>query len=434
MKLKDKINKIPSLPGVYIMKDRKKRIIYIGKAKKLKQRVVSYFHSSNNLSLKTLSLISNVSDIEYILTKNEQESLILENELIKHFHPKYNIALRDDKTYPYIELTKEDFPRLILTRKKKKGNRYFGPFPDVGSLRTTLRVIQKIFPLRRCNSILFNKIKKNRNPQSCLDYNLKQCLAPCIGEISKEDYEEMVKKAVLLLKGKKEKLLTQLNKEMKQAADNLYFEKAQLLKEQIQDIQRMNEKVNLTRVFEIKKYLSQKDEVISAMKGILKLKVKPKYIEGVDISNIAGKQAVGSIVVFKDGWPDFSLYRRFKIKMSEGINDVKMINEVIQRRFKRLIEEKKPFPNLLLVDGGIAQLNIVKKTLKELKIDDKVSVISLSKKEERLYLNNHLNLKLDLSSPVIHLLQHIRDEAHRFAVQYHKKIRRKNKVMNLKNP
>ncbi len=209
-----KIEEIPNKCGVYLMKGFKGSVIYIGKATSLKKRVTSYFTKYGNFSQKTMALISSIRNLDYIVTRNEKEALILENELIKYFHPKYNISYRDDKTYPYLKLTiKEKFPKLLITRKViRNGSRYFGPYPDGSSLRRVLRTIHRIFPFVKCNPSFFKKIEKKKNPSSCLDFNMGQCLAPCVGKITKEEYKEIIGNVILFLSGKKGNLLEKLSR------------------------------------------------------------------------------------------------------------------------------------------------------------------------------------------------------------------------------
>jgi len=437
MKFEEKLTFLPDAPGVYMMKDITGRVIYVGKAKSIKRRVPSYFQSPGSYSPRTFALISNVRDLEYIVTRNEKEALVLENELIKYFYPKYNIALRDDKTYPHLKLTiDEDFPKLVMVRISKRervkhrtpGIKYFGPYPDVSSLKRTLKTIQKIFPLVKCSKSFFLARRKEGNPSNCLDFHLGQCLAPCVEWISGEDYRKIVEKVVLFLSGKGESLLKKLKEEMEKASRRLDFEKAKILRDQVQAIQSISEKVNLRQVEKQKLKAAGMGEVLIELQKAIELENLPERIEAFDISEIYGDSAVGSTVVFSGGRPENKSYRKFKIKMVSGIDDVGMIKEVIYRRYTRLIREKGLLPDLILVDGGKGQVNGAKGVLKELGLES-IPVVGLAKGEELIFLPQRSRpIRLPSSSPTLHLIQHIRDEAHRFAIRYHRLLQKKKLI------
>jgi len=437
MKFEEKLASLPDAPGIYMMKDVTGRVIYVGKAKSIKKRVPSYFQAPGTYSPKTFALISNVRDLEYIVTRNEKEALILENELIKYFHPKYNVVLRDDKTYPHLKLTvDEDFPRLGMVRISKKerikhrtpGIKYFGPYPDVSSLKRTLKTIQRIFPLVRCSKSFFLARRKEGSPSSCLDFHLGQCLAPCAGWVSKEDYRKIVDKVALFLTGKAESLLRRLKEEMERASTRLDFEKAKILRDQIQAIQSISERVNLRQVEKQKLKAAGMGEVLIELQKAIELENLPERIEAFDISEIHGDSAVGSMVVFSGGKPENKSYRKFKIKMVSGIDDVGMIKEVVHRRYTRLISEKGLLPDLILVDGGKGQVNGAKGVLKELGLET-IPVVGLAKGEELIFLPHRSRpIRLPSNSSALHLMQHIRDEAHRFAIRYHRLLQKKKVV------
>jgi len=437
MKFEEKIASLPDVPGIYIMKDITGRVIYVGKAKSIKKRVPSYFQSPTTFSPRTFSLVSNVRDLEYIVTRNEKEALILENELIKYFHPKYNVALRDDKTYPHLTLTLDDeFPKLVMTRISKKerakrktpGIKYFGPYPDVSSLKRTLKTIQRIFPLIRCKRRFFLDRRKEGNPSSCLDFHLGQCLAPCTGFISKEDYRKIVEKVVLFLSGKVGRLLKKLKAEMEIASHQLDFEKAGILRDEIRAIESISERVNLRRVERQKLKAAGKGEVLIELQKAIELEKLPERIEAFDVSEIYGDSAVGSMVVFSGGRPENESYRKFRIKTVSGIDDVGMIKEVVQRRYSRVVREKGLLPDLVLVDGGKGQVNAAKIALNQLGLGS-IPVAGLAKEEEVIFLPGRSRpIRLASSSPALHLLQHIRDEAHRFAIRYHRLLQEKKLI------
>lgn len=416
IEISNKDNKIKELPnhcGVYIMKDEKNNVLYVGKAKSLRERVSSYF-SLSNLSLKNVALISNVKRIDYLITSNEQEALLLENELIKYFHPKYNVEYRDDKSYPFLKLTKEAFPRLILIRKKTEdGSQYFGPYPDGLAVRRVLGIINRIFPLRKCSRI---------PKQVCLYYHLNQCLAPCINKTINQEYKEVVQDVSLFLEGKHKELVDKLTTQMEEAASKLNFEKAKQIRDEIEAIKNFSKKINFRLVQDRKQLFLHPPEVLTCLKKILNLPTTPFRIDAFDISNIAGEQAVGSMVVFINGKPEKSEYRKYKIKMVKGINDVKMMREVIQRRYKKVIKENLYLPDLILVDGGIGQLNAALEELSSLNL--KIPVIGLAKREELIYQpGQSVPLRLPRDSAELKLIQHIRDEAHRFAITFHRNKR-----------
>ncbi len=437
MKFKGKLASLPDVPGIYMMKDITGRVIYVGKAKSIRKRIPAYFQSPSTYSPRTFALISNVRDLQYIITRNEKEALVLENELIKYFHPKYNIALRDDKTYPHLKLTiDEDFPKLVMARISKKervkhrtpGVKYFGPYPDVSSLKRTLKTIQRIFPLIKCSKSFFLARRKEGNPSSCLDFHLGQCLAPCVGWISKEDYRKIVEKVVLFLSGKGESLLKKLEEEMEKASRGLDFEKAKIFRDQIQAIQSISQRVNLRQVEKQKLKAAGKGEVLIELQKAIELENLPEMIEAFDISDIYGDSAVGSMVVFSGGKPENKFYRKFKIKTVPGIDDVGMMKEVIHRRYTRLIKEKGLLPDLILVDGGKGQVNGAKGVLNELGLGT-IPVVGLAKGEELIFFPQRSRpIRLLSSSPALHLIQHIRDEAHRFAIRYHRLLRKKKLI------
>ena len=437
MKFEEKLASLPEAPGVYMMKDITGRVIYVGKAKLIRKRVPSYFQSPGTYSPRTFALISNVRDLEYIVTRNEKEALILENELIKYFHPKYNVALRDDKTYPHLKLTiDEDFPRLVMARISKRervkhrtpGVKYFGPYPDVSSLKRTLKTIQRIFPLVKCSKRFFLARRKEGNPSSCLDFHLGQCLAPCAGWISGEDYRKIVEKVVLFLSGKGESLLKKLEEEMERASRRLDFEKAKILRDQIRAIESISERVNLRQVEKQKLKAAGMGEVLIEFQKAIELESLPDRIEAFDISEIYGDSAAGSMVVFSGGKSESKCYRKFKIRMVSGIDDVGMMKEVIRRRYTRLIREKGLLPDLVLVDGGKGQVNGAKGVLKQLSLDS-IPVVGLAKGEELIFLPQRSRpIRLPSSSPSLHLIQRIRDEAHRFAIRYHRLLLKKKLI------
>ncbi len=407
MNIQEKIKKIPLTSGVYLMKNAGGKVIYVGKAVSLRKRVQSYFRKSKGAVSKTDLLVAEIADIHYIKTASEAEALILEASLIKKYRSKYNIELRDDKTYPFIEITGEIFPRISIERPKvkKKSSKYYGPYTKVGLIREALMIIRKIFPFRTCNP--FPK-------KECLDYHIGLCDAPCAGKMSKTEYAKNVRNVCLILEGKRDILQRKLSREMGSLAAAQKFEKAAAVRDQLRAIGAL-----YSGTGDINYYKEAEQ-----LKRALNLPRLPERIETFDISNIMGHQAVGSMVAFLNGRPDKQNYRRFRIKEVEGIDDFKMIAEVVKRRYRRLLNEGRLFPDLIVIDGGKGQLSAALAELRALDID--APIISLAKREEEIFLPRRRNaVRLPMDSLGLKLLQRMRDEAHRFAITYHRKLRAK---------
>jgi excinuclease ABC subunit C len=530
-------NSLPQAPGVYLFRDQKGDLLYVGKAKDLRKRVWSYFQRRES-DVKTSVMLSRLAVIDHMVTQTEKEALILEDILIKEHRPRYNIRLRDDKRYPSLRLSiQEKFPRLnVVRRTKKDGALYFGPFPSAASVRETLKAIQKVFPLRSCSPSRFS----NRS-RPCINFQMQRCSAPCCQEIDKDDYSQLVQQVHLFLEGKSDYLMKELHERMKSEAEALNFERAARIRDRLISLERIIEKQKVVsqnlshrdvialwrqgakvgiQVLFIRggrllggKFFIVKDpglpdhEIFSSflrqfyregqfipseiivsspledtalLEDVLRERIQrnvkihhprkgkngydllqmaleniqgklagqlrgenvlkemaerfhltkiPYRIEGFDISNLGGGQAVGSKVVFKEGDPVKSYYRRYRIKAVEGIDDYAMTYEVLLRRLRKGKEEGD-LPDLILIDGGKGQLNIALEVLKELKLDG-VDALSLAKKrkpekKERVFLSNRKEpIILRGSDPSSLLLQRIRDEAHRFAIEYHKRLRKK---------
>ncbi|OIO38346.1 MAG: hypothetical protein AUJ75_03015 [Candidatus Omnitrophica bacterium CG1_02_49_10] len=409
MDIKEKIKDLPNAPGVYLMKDESGSVIYVGKAEDLKKRVSSYFYPNTKLSNKIEAMVSRVRDIDYMPTSTSAEALIYENSLIKKYDPRYNTALRDDKSYPMLKLTvNEDFPRLIMTRRKKDdGAVYYGPYSSAGLLKEALGIMRRLFPLRTCGRF-------GRN--LCLSFHIGQCLGPCVNRIDKEKYKALVDEVRLFLDGKKTELIELLSARMKERAKAQDFEEAEGLRRKIEALSAIKDK----RVL----YSAAGDlEELSLVLGMAKA---PQAIEAFDVSNIMGKFAVGSMIYFYKGKPKKSAYKRFRIKTVGLIDDYAMIREIVRRRYTRVLKEKRNLPDLILIDGGKGHLE---SALEELdKLDIHVPVVSIAKEFERLYAKNKPFIILPQDSKALNLLKRIRDEAHRFAIAYHKSLRRKGAV------
>jgi excinuclease ABC subunit C len=554
--LTQKIENLPTHPGVYLFKDKKGTILYVGKAGNIKHRVSSYFQKREGMDVKTLTMLEKVADIDLIVTATEKEALILENNLIKAHRPRYNVKLRDDKNYPCLKLSmKEDFPTLTIVRRIKKDDSiYFGPYPSATSLKETLRLIRRLFPIRTC---LDTKFSGRLRP--CINYEMDRCAGPCCGKIDRDQYQEIVHQVRMFLEGKNRNLVESLRKRMEEESKQLHFEKAARIRDQIEYIEHVIEKQKIVssdfldqdvigfhrqdhtfvvhplfirggkllggkgftfpstglpeeevlsaflhqyyregkfipeqilipkaipeqdlveqwltelkgkrvRIFVPvkgdKKHLlkmacenaeqfffakdeldKDKEKLLEVLKEKLHLKKVPRRIEAFDISNLQGGNAVGSMVSFEDGKPNKEQYRHFKIKTIEGADDYGMMYEVLLRRYQRVLEEND-LPDLVLLDGGKGQLNVAQEVFKELKVKN-IDLISLAK--ERPLEEHHLSrfrkteekvfhpqykepFILGRHSPILHLLDRIRDEAHRFAITYHKKVRSRETIKSI---
>jgi excinuclease ABC subunit C len=530
--LKAKINTFPKKPGIYFFKDDSHEVIYIGKARSLRDRVKSYFTSAADS--KVDSILNETTDIEYILTGTEKEAAFLENNFIQQYQPKFNLRLKDDKSFPYLKLSLQDrFPGIYLTRRvEADGSKYFGPFSPAHQARETIHLISKFFGIRTCTE----KIPGTRK-RPCLEYDLKLCSAPCTECVSESVYKENTDNARLFLEGNVEKLLKISRKKMKMAAESQEFEHAAKWRDLIQTLEHIKEKPKMISiglddkdiigfaqredktaiyVFLMRKgKVSESESVIQKKTGnlskdkllslillqfyqqrknwpekihlpfsphnrqkiqqeishfaekninlfvprkgknkklveladrnaemilqetnlelipleqarrILYLERIPRRIEGFDVSNTGGEESVGSVVVFEDGRPKKQEYRKYKIKTVQGPDDLASLQEIIRRRYARIKREKKEQPDLILVDGGKGQLNVARRTLMEMGLENQ-PVVSLAKRDEIIFTPEHKHgLKLEGTSYVLKLLQHVRDEAHRFALSYHRLKRKK---------
>jgi excinuclease ABC subunit C len=543
----EQLKTLPAKPGVYLFKDKEGKVIYVGKAANLNSRVRSYFGAPANLSSKIQRLVSKIQDWEFVVTNSEQEALILECNMIKKYTPRYNVRLKDNKTFPYLKIDiNEDWPGVYITRRvQKDGARYFGPFASAGSVRQTLKLIKKIFPFRSCSQRI-----ECQDKRPCLDYYIHRCLGPCIGAVEKQEYHDVINQVILFLQGKQELILRELNAKMKTAAQQFQFERAALLRDQIKAIEKViegqriaitlqgekdviglaqnetqayvellfirNDKLigrdhfimegtqgespgqimtsfvkqyyasasyvpplillqhsvdepemlsewleqlrgsrvelqvpqrgakkklvntaveNAVRGLELAQAKELKAEVISAglreLKNRLHLPKTPRRIECYDVSNIQGALAVSSLVVLEKGWPKPAHYRRFRIKTVAGADDYAMIQETLRRRFKRGLASEGAWaitPDLVLIDGGRGQLNAALEVRQELGLDS-VPMVSLAKENETVFIAGSTTpVYISKDSPALHILQRARDEAHRFAISYHQKLRRKEVI------
>lgn len=411
------LTSLPNVPGVYLFRDKKGKILYIGKATSIRKRVLSYFRDRPILIPRLEKMLSQIAKIDFIQTGSEVEALLLESNLIKRQKPKYNVEWKDDKNYLYIKIEgiKEKFPRVLTVRKPQDDKaHYFGPFTDSSAVRKTLGFLRRVFPYRTC---------KEFPKHPCLLYHIKRCPAPCIGAITKSDYQKIIRQITLFLKGKQKKVLSQLKKEMERLAEEKKFEQAAKIRDRISALEHIK-KVSVIR--EIEKERAENDlwELVNFLQIYYPgLYLHPSFrIECFDVSNISGTAGTGSMIVFIDGKQITDEYRRFAIKTVFRIDDVACMKEVLKRRFAH--KDEWLLPDLIILDGGKGQLKAAKEAQKESCLS--IPYLALAKKEEEIYLPQRLKpIKLPKDSPALLFLQRIRDEAHRFARAYHIKLRSK---------
>lgn len=553
--LADKLKNLPARPGVYLYRNKDGKILYVGKAKVLRNRVRSYFQDSRNLHPRTQLMISLIHDLETIIVDSEVEALILESNLIKEHRPRFNILLRDDKSYPYIRITNEPFPQVFVTRRiVRDGSRYLGPYTDVKHLRSIVRAMQKIFPIRSCKFYLDKEVVEKRKVKLCLEYHIKRCEGPCEGLVDSKHYRKMINQVERFLKGKTRELLEELNQLMLEKSEATHFEEAARIRDQIKMIKEydfMPRRVTLSDeldrdvialahegedacvvVFKIRdgkvigrqhfyldgvdqqetpeilhdflqqfyleadyyppqillpmepseekelletwlsekaeqkvellvpqigskkklvqmcqtnarflmeelqiQRLKNKDHVPFSVRELqkhLSLENPPRRIEGFDISNIQGTDAVASMVCFIDGRPRKSEYRIFKIRSKQTPDDFLMMHEAVSRRYRRQLVEKQALPDLILVDGGKGQLSSAVRALREVGVPDDQPIIGLAKRLEEVFLPSYSDpMNIPKRSSGLKLLQQVRDEAHRFAITH---FRKQHKKTVLKSP
>lgn len=547
--LPEKLSNLPNKPGIYQFKNDEGKILYVGKAKNLRSRVRQYFHKSRSLDIKTETMISKAADVEIIVTDSEIEALILEATLIKKFKPRYNIFLKDDKSFPYVVITNEQFPRVFVTRRIiHDGSKYFGPFTDAKNMRASLKMIRDVFKVRSCNYHIDDETIRKKKIRVCLDYHIKKCEGPCEGLVTLQQYNAMIDEVAQVLRGKTSALISNLEKQMLSEAEAMNFEGAAAVRDKIHGLRNYSDRQKIIDtdlldrdilsvaveeddacgvVFKIRdgkligrqhyymsgvtekseaeiisqflrnyyleadyypkeiflpckidetetieKWLSEKKQskvsiivpkigdkaklvtmcranakyllddlkiqklkrgekipkILELLQKDLRLPKIPHRIECFDISNIQGSDAAASLVVFENGKPKKSEYKRFKIKTVTGPDDFASIREVVQRRYSRLIEEGQKLPNLIMVDGGKGQLSSVMEILQQLSNTEyrNIPIIGLAKRLEEIYFPNLTEPQSILkTSASLKLLQRIRDEAHRFALAYHRKLRTK---------
>lgn len=422
-----KAKTFPTTTGVYLMKDGGGNVIYVGKAKNLRGRASSYFNKDAANDPRIRDWIGFVKDVDYIETPDAVAAIFAEARMIKDLRPKYNKSLKDDKTFPYLQIrTREEFPRVEITRKpRRKGVRLYGPFTGAKHLRLAMDLLQRLFQFRTCSLDIKSTEERWKWFRPCLLHSIRRCTAPCNLRVSRDDYRRQIKKLIFILEGKKDKLLKRMEREMLTASEELNFEKARRIRDEITAIEKLDLRGNTNTDVQPEVFPIDPKKGLHGLRKVLGLTQTPRTIEGMDIAHLSGQDTVASLVSFLDGLPFKPGYRRFKIKSVEGVDDFASMREVVTRRFRRLRDEDEVFPDILLIDGGKGQLNAALEAFRALGIDPPC-LISLAKQEEEIFRPGESeSIKLSKHSAALRLLQYVRDEAHRFAQHYHHMLRRK---------
>lgn len=425
-----KVRSFPQRPGVYLMKDDAGVVIYVGKATNLRSRASSYFHKAAAIEMRTAHWVGEIADIDFLECESEVDALLVESRLIKDIQPRHNKDQKDDKTFPYLQITTgEDFPRVEITREPEtKGVKLYGPFTSVSSLRGALQILQRIFKFRTCSLDIEEGDERWRWFRPCLLANIRQCTAPCNLRISKEKYRRDIKELMMFLDGKKAKLLKELELQMGECSKRLEFEEAARIRDELAMLRSLDQRGELETHAQPEVFYVDPKRGLAGLKKVFQLQQTPRTIEGVDIAHLAGKQTVASLVQFIDGLPNKHGYRRYKIQSVDGIDDFRSINEIVSRRFQRMYDEGDPFPDILLIDGGKGQLNAALAAFDALTIP-RPFILSLAKQEEEVFLPGQSeSVRLSKHSFALRLLQYVRDEAHRFAQHYHHLLRHKSQL------
>jgi len=423
--IKDKLAVLPDEPGCYLMRDRDGKIIYIGKAASLRKRVQSYFreHTRRSSQPKIRSLINSIADFDIVVLKSEAEAILTEGRLIKEYRPHYNTLWKDDKRFTMIRVdVQHPFPVIEKCRiKKNDGALYFGPYTSGMAVKVTIEFLQRHFGIRRCRP----RVPDEETYRHCSNDIIANCSAPCVGKVTAEAYRQRVEEACAFLRGERMSLLKTLRSEMEKAAEEHRFEDAAALRDMLLYLHAaVQEKAKVRKTPRMK--LDEARLGLVELQKQLKLAAEPRVIECFDISNISGTSSVASMVCAVDGVPFPNRYRRFRIKTVEGADDPRSMAEVVRRRYSRLLRENKPLPGLVMVDGGITQLRAAKAELVALGLDE-LPIVGLAKRYEEIvwdYETNSGNLVLPRHSAGLTVVTRLRDEAHRFAISYHRELRR----------
>ncbi|MBR6423901.1 MAG: excinuclease ABC subunit UvrC [Bacteroidales bacterium] len=445
MNVREKIALLPHDPGVYRYLDAAGKVIYVGKAKDLRRRVAQYFRPPEQLDRKTRALVEHIADLRYTVVETEEDALLLENNLIKQLQPHYNILLKDDKTYPWICIRKEPFPRVMLTRRYiQDGSLYYGPYASVQHARRLLDLMGSLYKLRICAHPLTDDQIAAGKVRCCLNYHLEKCAGPCEGLFSHEEYDAQIVEIKALLSGRTRQLVADCRARMMEAAAELRFEDAQEWKDRLALLEAHHERekvvghgildmetYKLLKEKSLPRRIEKSEKVVAQLQKDLRMTVPPRHIECFDNSNIQGTNPVASCVVFRDGLPCKRDYRHFNIKTVVGANDYASMKEVVNRRYSRLMAEGEELPQLIVIDGGRGQLGFALEALMELGIADQVYVVGLAKRlEEVIIPGDPLPLFLDRNSSSLRVLMQIRDEAHRFGITHHRNLRSKAQTVS----
>ena len=439
--LREKIAYFPKTPGVYLMKDREGRVLYIGKARDLRARVTSYFRDAADLlstrGPEIAHMATLVEEIDFLDCETEVDALLTEARLIKDIQPAFNEAQKDDKTFPYLEITTaDDFPGVYVTRKPRlKGSKLYGPFLNPAGLRDAVNALQKALKYRTCELDIRADDEKRRFFRPCLLHAIDRCTAPCADLISKAAYAADIKRLIKLLNSKRSVLLRQMKREMDQAARGKRYEDAAVIRDRINAIESLSLSGDVDEHVQPEVFFVDPQAGLEKLQKLLRLPAPPRIIEGIDIATLHGEESVGSLVCFIDGKPFKNGYRRFRIKSVAGVDDYAMIREVTARRYKHAAIAEELYPDVILIDGGLGQLHagleafdLLQQAI-EAEGGEAVKpamVISLAKREELVYVQARARpVKLGRNNEALRLLQQIRDEAHRFAQHYHHVLRRK---------
>lgn len=430
--LLEKAKALPKAPGVYLMKDDKGRVIYVGKSACLRDRVCSYFQGNVRFDHKKSGLLENVVDFEIVQTDSEVEALLAENRLIKDIQPRYNARLLDDKSFPYLMITTgEDFPGVYITREPKtKGVKLYGPFTSVTALREAYIMLQKAFKFRSCYLDIREEDERRRFFRPCLLYPIRQCSAPCGAKISKEQYRADIQRLIRFLDGDKTQVIAQMEQEMIEASKEMQFERAAKLRDEIKALTGLSDRAKKgeQEFWQPEVFVSSPKESVEKLRDVLELTELPRIIEGIDIAHLQGGEMVGSKVTFIDGVPFKDSYRRYKIRHGQGNNDFLSLQEVVSRRYREAGTSQELYPDVILIDGGLGQLHAAMDVFAEMEVKPPM-VISLAKKEELIYVQGRSEpLRLARNNLALKLLQYVRDESHRFAQHYHHILRRKSQL------
>ncbi len=431
----EKVKTFPTTPGVYIMKDVAGIVLYIGKAKNLRSRASHYFTKAASEDPRTINLVPLIKNIEFLNAQTEVDALLLEARLIKDIQPRFNADLKDGKTFPYLQIrVREEFPRVEFTRSpRRKGVRLYGPFTNSKALKLALIVLQRVFKFRTCKLDIRSDENRWRWFRPCLLHSIRQCTAPCNLRVTKEEYRAQIKSLILVLEGKKKKLLARMRKEMEQASKELLYEKAARIRDEILALEKLEDRGNNKTDIQPEVFHIDPKKGLKGLKKILGLATIPRTVEGIDIAHLGGSETVASLVRFLDGLPFKPGYRKFKIKSVKGIDDFASIREIVFRRFRKQRDSEEIFPDVILIDGGKGQLNAALDAFKLLGIEPPC-LISLAKKEEEIYRPGESEpIRLGRHSSALKLLQYVRDEAHRFAQHYHHLLRHKKLEYEMDN-